>query len=86
MAFAELHCTSAFTFLAGASHPEELVEQAHALGYRALAITDDGSLAGVARAWQAWKNLETTYEDAGKPLNFNLIVGSHFRLIGAFNS
>ncbi|HCE40408.1 MAG TPA: error-prone DNA polymerase, partial [Alcanivorax sp.] len=80
MSFAELHCTSAFTFLAGASHPEELVEQAHALGYRALAITDDGSLAGVARAWQAWKNLENTYKEADKPLNFKLIVGSHFRL------
>ena len=80
MAFAELHCTSAFTFLAGASHPEELVVQAHDLGYRALAITDDGSLAGVARAWQAWKDLESTCKDNGKPLNFKLIIGSHFHL------
>ena len=36
-AYAELHCLSNFTFLRGASHPHELVEQAHALGYRALA-------------------------------------------------
>lgn len=80
MSFAELHCTSAFTFLTGASHPEELVARAHALGYRALAITDDGSLAGVARAWQAWKDLETACKNDGKTLNFKLIVGSHFRL------
>ena len=80
MSFAELHCTSAFTFLTGASHPEELVVRAHELGYRALAITDDGSLAGVARAWQAWKNLDSACKGAGKPLNFKLIVGSHFRL------
>ena len=40
MSYAELHCLSNFTFLRGASHPEELVERAHALGYRALAITD----------------------------------------------
>src|SRR5690606_40715255 len=50
--FAELHCTSAFTFLTGASQPEELVLQAQALGYRALAITDECSFAGIVRAHQ----------------------------------
>src|SRR5690606_3977472 len=45
--YAELHCASNFTFLRGASHPEELVERAHALDYAALAITDECSLAGV---------------------------------------
>src|SRR3954463_12011488 len=49
-AYAELHCLSNFSFLCGASHPEELVERAHALGYSALAITDECSVAGVVRA------------------------------------
>jgi error-prone DNA polymerase len=44
--YAELHCVSNFSFLRGASHPEELVESAHALGYTALALTDECSLAG----------------------------------------
>jgi error-prone DNA polymerase len=48
--YAELHCLSNFSFLRGASHPEELVERAHAQGYSALAITDECSLAGVVRA------------------------------------
>ncbi|MGH8480692.1 MAG: PHP domain-containing protein, partial [Gammaproteobacteria bacterium] len=48
--YAELHCLSNFTFLRGASHPEELVARAHALGYEALALTDECSLAGVVRA------------------------------------
>lgn len=80
MDFAELHCTSAFTFLTGASQPEELVLQAWRQGYRALAITDDGSLAGVVRAYQARENLKKTLEDEGRTLDFRLIVGSHFRL------
>ena len=53
--YAELHCLSNFSFLRGASHPEELVERAAALGYRALAITDECSLAGAVRAHQAAK-------------------------------
>ena len=48
-AYAELHCLSNYTFLRGASHPEELVERAHALGYTALAITDECSLSGCVR-------------------------------------
>ena len=50
--YAELHCVSNFSFLRGASHPEELVARAHALGYRALALTDECSLAGAVRAHQ----------------------------------
>ena len=38
--YAELHCLSNFSFLRGASHPEELVERAYELGYAALAVTD----------------------------------------------
>jgi error-prone DNA polymerase len=49
-AYAELQVTSNFSFLRGASHPEELVDQAHLLGLEAIAITDRNSLAGVVRA------------------------------------
>ena len=48
--YAELHCRSNFSFLTGASHPGELVQRAQALGYAALAITDECSLAGAVRA------------------------------------
>jgi len=64
-AYAELHCLSNFSFLRGASHPEELVERAHALGYAALAITDECSLSGIVRAHLAARN-------AGLPL----VIGS----------
>jgi error-prone DNA polymerase len=67
--YAELHCLSNYTFLRGASHPQELVMQAHALGYQAIAITDECSLAGVVKAYQA-------AEECG----IQLIVGSEFRL------
>jgi error-prone DNA polymerase len=68
-AYAELHCLSNFTFLRGASHPEELVRRAAALGYSALALTDECSLAGVVRAHVAAK-------DVGLPL----VIGSEIRL------
>ena len=48
--YAELHCKTNFSFLEGASHPDELVCRAVELGYSALAITDRNSLAGVVRA------------------------------------
>ena len=70
-AYAELHCLSNFTFLTGASHPEELVERAAALGYRALAITDECSLAGVVRAHLAIRK---------QALKLELIVGTEIRL------
>jgi len=63
--YAELHCLSNFSFQRGASSAQELFERAARLGYRALAITDECTLAGVVRAWQASK-------DSGVPL----IVGS----------
>ena len=71
MAYAELHCVSNFTFLRGASHPRELVETASALGYTALAITDECSLAGVVKAHVAAQN-------SGLPL----IIGAEFQLEG----
>ena len=55
--YAELHCITNFTFLRGASHPQEMVEQAALLGYTALAITDECSVAGVVRAHMAAKDM-----------------------------
>jgi error-prone DNA polymerase len=69
MRYAELHCISNFTFLRGASHPEELVARAQELGYAALAITDECSLAGVVRA-----HVEA------KQRQWPLVIGSEFRL------
>jgi error-prone DNA polymerase len=67
--YAELFCLSNFTFLHGASHAEELVERAKELGYGALAITDECSLAGVVRAHAVAKR-------HGLPL----IIGTHVRV------
>jgi len=68
-AYAELHCLSNFSFQRGASHPQELVRQAQAHGYQAIAITDECSLAGIVRAW-----------DAAKDVGMRLIVGAEFQL------
>jgi error-prone DNA polymerase len=70
-AYAELHALSNFSFLRGASHPAELITQAHALGYRALALTDECSLAGVVRAHEALRELRDPA--------FRLIIGAEFR-------
>src|SRR5258706_3866692 len=69
--YAELHCLSNFSFLRGASQPEELVARAARLGYTALAITDECSLAGIVRA-----------HVAAKAAGLKLIVGSEIRLNG----
>src|SRR5512139_1591898 len=55
--YAELHCLSNFSFLRGASHPQELVRTAAELGYSGLALTDECSVAGVVRAHTAAKDL-----------------------------
>ena len=68
--YAELHALSNFTFLRGASHPEELVKTAAALGYEALAITDECSMSGIVRAHAAAR-------DAGLK---KLVIGSELRL------
>ncbi len=67
--YAELHCLSNFSFLRGASHPEELVDRAQQLRYGALALTDECSLAGVVRA-----------HNEAKERAFHLIIGSEMRL------
>ncbi|MBE1159241.1 error-prone DNA polymerase [Dyella acidiphila] len=67
--YAELHCLSDFSFQRGASSAHELFERAKACSYAALAITDECSLAGIVRAWEAAR-------DSGVPL----IVGTEIQL------
>ncbi|MCW3148008.1 error-prone DNA polymerase [Stutzerimonas stutzeri] len=69
--YAELHCLSNFSFQRGASSARELFERASQHGYKALAITDECTLAGIVRAWQAAR-------EVGVPL----IVGSEMRVRG----
>ena len=69
LAYSELHCLSNYTFLKAASHPEELVRRAAALGYQAIAITDECSLAGIVRA-----------HVAAKEVGIKLLVGSELVL------
>jgi len=71
--YAELHCLSNFSFLRGASHPEELVERAQALGYAALALTDECSVAGVVRAHLA-----------ARDAHLKFVIGSEFTLTDGF--
>jgi error-prone DNA polymerase len=75
--YAELHCLSNFSFQRGASHPRELVTRAYELGYSAIAITDECSVAGVVRAHGAFKELNLRKDDP-----FKLILGSEFRFDG----
>lgn len=65
-AYAELRCRSNYSFLRGASHPDELVERAAALGYGALALTDQDGVHGVVRA-----------HVAAKQAGLHLVHGSH---------
>lgn len=67
--YAELWCLSNFSFLRGASHPRELVERASTLGYQALALTDECSLAGVVRA-----------HEAASALGLKLLIGAQFEV------
>ena len=69
--YAELHCLSNFSFQRGASSADELFKRAKALGYQALAITDECTLAGIVRAWQA-----------ARQEGVRLIVGSEVQLHG----
>ncbi|MEI6734597.1 MAG: error-prone DNA polymerase, partial [Comamonadaceae bacterium] len=70
-AYAELHCLSSFSFQRGASQPEELVARAATLGYAALAITDECSVAGLVRA-----------HTEAKKLGLKLLPGAEFALPG----
>ncbi len=70
--YAELRCKTNFSFLRGASHPEELAQQAAELGYSALAITDRNTLAGVVRM-----------HCAAKACDLKLIVGAEITPVDA---
>ncbi|MFK7912624.1 MAG: error-prone DNA polymerase [Pseudomonadales bacterium] len=90
--FAELHVLSNYSFLHSAAHPEELVQEAARLGYRAIAITDECSLAGVVKANVALHELQQAEVDGvetspGPPRHgrrnrpaLKLIVGASFKL------
>jgi len=67
--YAELHCHSNFSFLDGASHPEELAEEAHRLGLAALAVTDHDGLYGVVR-----------FAEAARPLALPTVFGAELTL------
>ena len=73
--YAELAVTSNFSFLRGASHPHELVETAAGLGYRAIAIADRNSLAGIVRA-----------HSAAKKAHIPLLVGTRLILTDGFEA
>jgi error-prone DNA polymerase len=84
--YAELHCLSNFSFLRGASHPEELVERAVAQGYAALALTDECSLAGIVRAHRAAKMSGEPVAVAGdgskaEKMPLHLIAGSEMTTV-----
>ena len=70
--YVELHCKTNFSFLEGASHPDELVAQSAKLGYAGMAVTDRNSLAGAVRA-----------HVAAKEAGLKLIVGSEVSLVDA---
>ncbi len=70
--YVELHCKTNFSFLEGASHPNELVAEAARLGYAGIAITDRNSLAGVVRA-----------HIAAKEIGFKLLIGAEITLVDA---
>jgi len=69
MAYAHLNTTTNFSFLQGASHPQEYVQRAKEFGYGAIAICDECSLAGVVKA-----------HVVAKALDLKLLVGSRFQL------
>ncbi|MEO9077946.1 MAG: PHP domain-containing protein, partial [Rhodanobacter sp.] len=75
--YAELHCLSNFSFQRGASSADELFERARACGYRALAITDECSLAGIVRALEAQ---DKTRGEGTDQASVRLIVGAEFQL------
>ena len=70
--YVELHCKTNFSFLEGASHPDELVAQAARLGYAGMAVTDRNSLAGAVRA-----------HVAAKEAGLKLVIGAEVTLVDA---
>ncbi|WP_019652092.1 error-prone DNA polymerase [Variovorax atrisoli] len=87
--YAELHCLTNFSFQRGASTPEDIVDRAYQLGYKALAITDECSVAGIVRAHVCLRGMEHKLDEYERenpdepkiPRNptFRLLFGSEFR-------
>src|SRR5271156_125254 len=73
-AYAELAVTTNFSFLRGASHPQEMVARADELGLTAVGIADRNSFAGVVRAYHAWKERKS----------IKLLVGTRLVTVGGF--
>ncbi len=84
--YCELHCKTNYSFLVGASHADELVDRAIELGYSALAITDENTLAGVVRAFSAVRDANQKITEnkthrgsdasCGIPNRLKLIIGA----------
>jgi error-prone DNA polymerase len=70
--YVELHCKTNFSFLEGASHPDELVAESARRGYAGLAVTDRNSLAGVVRAHLA-----------ARQIGFKLVIGAEITMTDA---
>jgi error-prone DNA polymerase len=83
MKYTELQVTSNFSFLRGASHPDELVEEAARLGYTRIAITDRNTHAGIVRAHGASKAMMEGSEgkEDVKMESFRIIVGCRLDLL-----
>ncbi len=81
--YAELHCLTNFSFQRGASTPEEMVERAYQLGYEALAITDECSVAGIVRAHVALRDLPAKLDayEAEHPHEPKIARNPDFRLL-----
>lgn len=77
--YAELFCRSNLSFQHGTSHPKELVSAAFQLGYRAIAITNECSLAGSVRAHTHYRELLSKKKLSRETSNFQLIAGASFR-------
>ncbi|MGB8362325.1 MAG: PHP domain-containing protein, partial [Acidimicrobiia bacterium] len=73
--YAELHCHTNFSFLDGASHPEDLVLRAIDFGYDALAVTDHDGFYGTSRLWQ-------TAKATGLPVIYGVEIGLEMSLSG----
>ena len=84
--YCELHCKTNYSFLTSASHADELVDRAIELGYSALAITDENTLAGVVRAYSTVREANKQIKENGtqhsalSPRPFKLIIGAEIIL------
>lgn len=84
-AYAELAVTTNYSFLRGASHPQEMVATADELGYAAIGIADRNSFAGVVRAYGEWRRIEKSkLEKGSRGRTVKLLVGTHLVTIDGF--